>query len=112
MTDIFDIFRKKNPKVAILLVQCYQEWAPLLDKRTAMKELAKIQTIAESPIVIVDHSADWVSSSEKKDTTTVDWTSQSGGRQAIEELAGSALSIPTWDQGHAGHLRRQSKADC
>ena len=27
MKDIFATLRKKNPKVAILLGQCYQEWA-------------------------------------------------------------------------------------
>jgi len=41
--------------------------------RTAMTEVAKTQSTAESPIVIVNHSADCVSDPEKKDTTTVDW---------------------------------------
>ena len=73
MKDIFATLRKKNPKVAILLGQCYQEWAPFPDMRTAMTEVAKTQSTAESPIVIVNHSADCVSDPEKKDTTTVDW---------------------------------------
>jgi len=73
MTDIFATFRKKNDKVAILLGQCFQEWAPFPALRTAMAELAKAKSTAESPIVIVDHSTGWVSDPKKPDTTTVDW---------------------------------------
>lgn len=73
MIDIFATLRKKNPNVAILLGQCYQEWAPFPAMRTAMTELAKTQSTAESPIVIVDHSAGWVSDPEQEDTCTVDW---------------------------------------
>ncbi len=36
MTDIFAPLRKRNPRVVILLGQCYQEWAPFPALRTAM----------------------------------------------------------------------------
>ena len=73
MTDIFASLRKKNPKVTILLGQCYQEWDPFPAMRAAMRELAKTQTGVDSPIVIVDHSPGWVSDPRKTETHTVDW---------------------------------------
>ena len=73
MTDIFSILRKKNPKVAILLGQCFQEWAPFPALRQAMTELAQAQATAASPIVLVDHATGWISDPKKTGTHTVDW---------------------------------------
>ena len=73
MTDIFATLRKKNPKVAIVLGQYYEEWAPFPAMRTVMTELANAQSTTESPIVVVDHSAGWISDPEQEDTCTVDW---------------------------------------
>ena len=73
MTDIFSILRKKNPKVVILLGQCFQEWEPFPAMRAAMTELTKTQATAKSPIVVVDHSSGWVSDPKKTGTHTVDW---------------------------------------
>lgn len=73
MTDIIATLRKKNPKVVVLLGQCFQEWEPFPAMRAAMTELAKAQATAESPIVTVDHSPGWVSDPKKPGTHTVDW---------------------------------------
>lgn len=73
ISDIVTTLRKKNPKVAILLGQCYQEWAPFPAMRAAMTELAKAQGTPKSPVTIVDHSAGWVSNPKQPNSTTVDW---------------------------------------
>lgn len=73
MNDIISSLRQKNPKVVILLGQCYQEWEPFPAMRAAMTEFAKAQTGVDSPIVIVDHSPGWISDPKKPEAHTVDW---------------------------------------
>jgi lysophospholipase L1-like esterase len=73
MGDIIQILRQKNPKVIILLGQCYQEWEPFPAMRQAMIALAKEKSSLASPIIIVDHSTGWVSNPKTEGTHTVDW---------------------------------------
>jgi len=73
MQSIFATLRKKNPKVVILLGQCYSEWDPFPQLRAAMMDLAKTESTVPSPVVLVDHSPGWVSDPKKADTDTVDW---------------------------------------
>jgi len=73
MRSIFATLRRKNPKVVILLGQCYSEWEPFPQLRVAMTDLAKTETTVPSPVVVVDHSLGWVSDPQKPDTDTVDW---------------------------------------
>lgn len=73
MGSIIATLRKKNPRVVILLGQCFHEWGPFADMRAAMVGLAKAQTSARSPIVIVDHSPGWLSDPKMPGPHTVDW---------------------------------------
>ncbi len=73
MRSIFATLRKRNPKVVILLGQCYPEWEPYPQLRAAMADLAKNEATTPSPVVLVDHSPGWVSDPKKPDTDTVDW---------------------------------------
>lgn len=73
ISAIIGSLREKNPKVVLLLGQCYQEWEPFPAMRAAMTELAKTRTSKDSPIVIVDHASGWISDPRKTGTHTVDW---------------------------------------
>ncbi len=73
MADLIATLRKRNPKVVVLLGQCFQEWEPFPEMRKAMAELAQAQTTDASRIVVVDHSPGWVTDPKKPGTHTVDW---------------------------------------
>ena len=85
MADIVATLRKKNPKVVILLGQCFQEWAPFPAMRAAMVEQAQAQTTTKSPVTIVDHSPGWVSDPKQPGTHTADWVHPN--RSGDEKLA-------------------------
>lgn len=73
MAKLIELLRGRNPKVTILLGQCFQEWAPFPALRTKMEALAKEKSSATSPIVVVDASKGWVSKPDLPGTHTVDW---------------------------------------
>jgi len=73
MQKIVEILRQKNPKVVVIIGQCYQEWEPFPALRAKMDELAKAISTEASPVVTVDHSQGWISKPDKAGTHTVDW---------------------------------------
>jgi lysophospholipase L1-like esterase len=73
MTRIIATMRSRNPRVVVIIGQCYQAWDPFPGLRAAMVTLAAAQTTAASPVVTVDHSPGWVSDPANANTDTVDW---------------------------------------
>ncbi len=73
MGQLIDLLRARNPKVAVLIGQCFQEWAPFPALRAKIEALAKRKSTAASIVRVVDHSKGWISKPDLAGTHTVDW---------------------------------------
>jgi lysophospholipase L1-like esterase len=95
---LVDLLRGRNPKVVVLLGQCFPEWKPFPELRTKMEEFAREKSTAASPVVIVDHSRGWVSKPDAAGSHTVDWVHPNESGDA--KLAGN------WMETLRPHLKR------
>lgn len=73
MTEIVTTLRQNNPKMTIIIGQPFQEWKPFPEMGKAYAELAAKLNTAESPVLSVVTSKDWVSKPDAPNTCTVDW---------------------------------------
>ena len=73
IADIIATLRTKNPKVAIVIGEPFQDWAFFPALSQAYQDLAKETSTAESPVVTQATKEGWVSDIKSPDTCTVDW---------------------------------------
>ncbi len=98
MRKIIGLLRAKNPKVTVLIGQCFHAWEPFPAMRKKMDELAKELSTKGAPVETVDLSPGWVSDPKAAGTHTVDWVHPNE--------AGDARLAELWMGALKPHLKR------